>query len=95
MRIISNDIEDSINKTRGGFEESFQAENFYNNQTQYEKHLKLILDFLEVRPGRKILDLGTGTGYQPLCIASLSDVLLRILHQMKMMQNGLWMHTCR
>lgn len=67
---MSNHIEDSINKTREGFEESFQAETFYNNQTQDEKHLKLILDFLEVRPGRKILDLGTGTGYLAFPLAN-------------------------
>ena len=54
---------ESIEKTKQGFEASFQADAFYNKQTKDEKHLELILNFLKVQPGMKILDLGTGTGY--------------------------------
>lgn len=57
------DCKESIEKTKQGFEASFQADAFYNKQTKDEKHLELILNFLKVQPGMKILDLGTGTGY--------------------------------
>lgn len=57
------DCIDSIEKTKRGFEESFRSASYYERQTRDEKHLELIMDFLEVEPGMKILDLGTGTGY--------------------------------
>ncbi|MDO4275396.1 MAG: class I SAM-dependent methyltransferase [Eubacteriales bacterium] len=60
---MNDRLRDSIKRTKQGFEESFQTGEFYNKQTQDETHLKRILDFLPVREGMKILDLGTGTGY--------------------------------
>ena len=54
---------ESIEKTKQGFEESFQADAFYNKQTRDENHLELIMNCLRVEDGMKILDLGTGTGY--------------------------------
>lgn len=54
---------ESIEKTKQGFEESFETGTFYNKQTRDEKHLELILSALKVEAGMKILDLGTGTGY--------------------------------
>ena len=50
----------SIDATRAGFEASFKEENFYNKQTQDEKHLKDILSTINVKPGMKILDIGCG-----------------------------------
>ena len=55
--------EESIEKTKQGFEASFEADAFYNKQTRDQKHLELIINCLQVEPGMKILDLGTGTGY--------------------------------
>lgn len=54
---------ESIEKTKQGFEESFKADSFYNKQTKDDKHLELIMDYVPVAPGMKILDLGTGTGF--------------------------------
>lgn len=56
-------IKNSIEKTRRGFEESFAEGAFYGIQTADEEHLKRIMDFLPVKDGMKILDLGTGTGF--------------------------------
>lgn len=63
------DIEKSIIATKNGFEESFASGDFYNKQTQDEQHLNAILDFLPIKPGMKILDLGTGSGYLAFPIA--------------------------
>lgn len=60
---------ESIKKTKQGFEESFEAGDFYNRQTRDENHLKMILEFLKIKSGMKILDLGTGTGYLAFPIA--------------------------
>lgn len=54
---------DSIEKTKQGFESSFESEEFYDKQTKDEKHLEMIMNYLNVKAGMKILDLGTGTGY--------------------------------
>ena len=53
----------SIEKTKQGFEESFRQGSYYNRQTRDDKHLELILSCIQVEPGMKILDLGTGSGY--------------------------------
>lgn len=54
---------DSIEKTKQGFESSFESEEFYDKQTKDEKHLEMIMNCLNVKAGMKLLDLGTGTGY--------------------------------
>ena len=60
----------SIKKTAKGFEESFYEGAFYNMQTQDSKHLSLILQRLNLSDGKKILDLGTGSGYLAFPLAS-------------------------
>lgn len=62
-------IESSIFATKQGFEESFSGGDYYNKQTQDEQHLRAILEFLPLKPGMKILDLGTGSGYLAFPIA--------------------------
>ena len=54
---------DSIEQTKQGFEESFQVGTYYNKQTRDDMHLELILGCIQVEPGMRILDLGTGSGY--------------------------------
>lgn len=68
--MTSHNIEESIQKTRQGFEESFAAGTLYDRQTQDKDHLARILDCLQVEAGAKILDLGTGTGYLAFPIAA-------------------------
>ena len=46
-------IEKSIMATKQGFEHSFSAGDFYNKQTQDERHLKNIVDFLPLRADMK------------------------------------------
>ena len=53
---------ESIEKTKQGFEESFRLGSYYNKQTRDENHLELILKCIQVEPGMRILDLGTGSG---------------------------------
>ena len=53
----------SIEDTRKGFEESFASGDFYNRQTQDVEHLERILEFINVRDGMRILDLGCGRGW--------------------------------
>ena len=54
---------ESIEQTKQGFEESFRVGTYYNKQTRDNMHLELILRCIQVEPGMKILDLGTGSGY--------------------------------
>ncbi len=63
------DIEASINATRESFEQSFSSGNFYNKQTQDSEHLEQIMNFLPIKNGMKILDLGAGSGYMSFPIA--------------------------
>ncbi|MGN0666599.1 MAG: class I SAM-dependent methyltransferase [Huintestinicola sp.] len=63
------DIKASINAARKGFEESFSSGDFYNKQTQDSEHLERIMDFLPIKDGMKVLDLGAGSGYMSFPIA--------------------------
>lgn len=54
---------ESIQKTKKSFEESFRSSSYYNRQTNDQAHLDLILNYIPVKSGMKILDLGTGTGF--------------------------------
>ncbi len=63
-------ITDSIQKTKQGFEESFKEGTLYNKQTQDDKHLNMILDFMNIKKQSNILDLGTGSGYLAFAIAA-------------------------
>lgn len=63
----------SIEAARTGFEASFQEADYYNKQTQDEKHLNDILAILNVKPGMKILDLGCGSGYLTFPIAEMNE----------------------
>ncbi|MBS7007436.1 class I SAM-dependent methyltransferase [Anaerostipes sp.] len=71
------EIEKSIIATKQAFEKSFSSGDFYNKQTQDKQHLKAILDFLPIKSGMKILDLGTGSGYLSFPIAeNFSDIFI-------------------
>ncbi|MGM9937991.1 MAG: class I SAM-dependent methyltransferase, partial [Candidatus Ornithomonoglobus sp.] len=59
----------SIEAAKRGFEESFSDGEFYNKQTQDEEHLNAILEFLPIKSGMRILDLGAGSGYLSFAIA--------------------------
>lgn len=63
----------SIEATRAGFEDSFKEADFYNKQTQDEKHLNDILSLIRANPGMKILDLGCGSGYLTFPIAEMNE----------------------
>ena len=62
-----------IEAAKAGFEASFKEADFYNKQTQDEKHLKDILATINVKPGMKILDLGCGSGYLTFPIAKMNE----------------------
>lgn len=63
------DNKKSIESTKKGFENSFAEGNLYDRQTQDAGHLLQIINSLELAPGCKVLDLGTGTGYVAFEIA--------------------------
>lgn len=60
---VKVNYQDSIEKTKQGFEASFRVGTYYNKQTRDDRHLELILGCIPVESGMKILDLGTGSGY--------------------------------
>ena len=60
---MEENVERSIEATRKGFEQSFKEGSLYNKQTQSDNHLRQIVEALNIKPGSKILDLGTGSGY--------------------------------
>lgn len=66
---MEENIKNSIEATRKGFEQSFKEGSLYNKQTQNDAHLRQILKALNIKPGSKILDLGTGSGYLAFEIA--------------------------
>ena len=74
--MITMDIEKSIIATKQAFENSFSSGEFYNKQTQDEQHLKSILEFLPLKSGMKILDLGTEV---VICLFLLQKNLLIFL----------------
>lgn len=61
---------ESINKTRTWFENSFNEGDFYNLQTQDDFHLDKIIQSLDIKDECRILDLGTGSGYVAFTIAN-------------------------
>ncbi|MDO4491245.1 MAG: class I SAM-dependent methyltransferase [Lachnospiraceae bacterium] len=67
-----------INVTKEEFEQSFREGAFYNKQTQDQEHLRSILEFVNVAPDMKILDLGCGTGYLsfPLACANANATVV-------------------
>jgi|GEM_PF-5417002 len=52
------------------FEKSFLERNYYNIQTQDDDHLDRIVEAINVSNKKRILDLGTGSGYLGFKIAS-------------------------
>jgi ubiquinone/menaquinone biosynthesis C-methylase UbiE len=63
------DIKASIAETKREFEASFASGVFYDRQTQNSEHLEKIQEFINIRDGMNILDLGTGSGYLTFPIA--------------------------
>ncbi|MGN0421584.1 MAG: class I SAM-dependent methyltransferase [Lachnospiraceae bacterium] len=63
----------SVEAAREGFEASFAESDFYNKQTQDEKHLNDILAMINVKPGMRVLDLGCGSGYLTFPIARMNE----------------------
>lgn len=64
----------NIEKAKHSFEASFASGTFYNRQTQDKQHLSRILNALEPTDNKKILDLGTGSGYLAFAIAKSSPL---------------------
>jgi len=60
---------DNIERAKQGFEKSFSEKDFYNRQTQDDKHLETIFNMMEFKDGDKILDFGAGSGYLSFAIA--------------------------
>lgn len=77
----------SIEATRTGFEASFEEADFYNRQTQDEKHLNDILTTIDIKPEMKILDLGCGSGYLTFPIATMNENATQIVRYEYKRQN--------
>ena len=54
---------DSIDKTRRGFETSFSEKKYYDIQTYDDEHLQRIMAALDIQEGFSVMDLGTGSGF--------------------------------
>jgi ubiquinone/menaquinone biosynthesis C-methylase UbiE len=54
--------QDIIAQARQGFDNRLHTEEYHKIHSD-QAHLKALMEFLEVRPARKYLDLGTGNGY--------------------------------
>lgn len=67
-----NNITESIEATKRGFEASFSESTLYNRQTQDAYHLNMLIEMLNPKPNERILDLGTGSGYVAFGIAKQS-----------------------
>ena len=63
------DGQKSIIKTKESFEAGFAQSDYYNKQSQDSSQLDKILCGLDIKENRKILDLGTGSGYLAFPIA--------------------------
>jgi len=57
------DTNESMDKTRRGFETSFSETKYYDVQTYDDEHLQRIISFLDIEEGFSVLDLGTGSGF--------------------------------
>ena len=62
-----------IEKARNSFDEDFAKKNYMEKRTGDDEHLKKILNSLNILPGSKILDLGTGNGYLAFPIAEINN----------------------
>lgn len=60
--------QESVEKTRKGFESSFAESSYYNRQTQDVENLDKILKYVDTNGS--ILDLGTGSGYLAFPLAT-------------------------
>lgn len=67
-----NNITESIEATKRGFEASFSESTLYNRQTQDAHHLNTLIEMLSSKPDERVLDLGTGSGYVAFEIAKQS-----------------------
>ena len=63
--------EETIRAAKEGFERRFAEKSFYNRQTRDAAHLQAILEFLPIRRGMRILDLGCGSGYLTFALARM------------------------
>ena len=62
-------MDETIRKTKNSFEAAFADPYHYNKQTRDSAHLESILNFLHLKDGDRVLDLGTGGGYLSFAIA--------------------------
>lgn len=60
---------DHVEMARQSFERSFAEGRFYSRQTADAEHLALLLGLIAAKPGDRVLDLGTGSGYLAFPIA--------------------------